>query len=77
MDHRAFLQITRDDRDVAAFELFCGAFEFVQPEAGLATLVRIRTVATVTTVGKDRTDLTIEVHGYFGRVRRGGDRERK
>ena len=71
MGHRAFLQITWDDRDVAALELLRGAAEFVQPEAGLATLDRIRTVAAVATVGQDRTDLTIEVHRH---LRRPGER---
>ena len=77
MSHRTFLQIARDNRDIAALKFLSGTSEFVQTEARLAALIRIWSVTAIATIGQNRTNLPIEVDGHFGRPRRGGDRETK
>ena len=62
MHHRAFLQVARDDRDVAALELLRGAANFIKTETGLAAFIRIGSVAAVATIGENRPDFAIEVH---------------
>jgi len=60
--HRAFFQVAWDDCDVAALKLLRGSANFIKTETGLAAFIRIGSVATVATIGKNRPDLAVEVH---------------
>ena len=73
MDHRAFLQVARDDRDVAALELLRCAANFIETQTGLAAFIRIGSVAAVATIGENRSDFAIKVHR---RICRPGERRR-
>ena len=68
---RAILEITRCDRHIAAFQLLRRPGKFIETQAGLTTLVGVRSMTTVAAVGKDRTHLAIEVHRCVGCVNDG------
>ena len=62
MSHGAFLQVARDDCDVAALKLLRCAANFIKTETGLAAFIRIGSVAAVATIGKNRSDFAIKVN---------------
>ena len=73
MSHGAFLQVARDDCDVAALKLLRCAANFIKTETGLAAFIRIGSVAAVATIGKNRSDFAIKVNR---RICRPGERRR-
>ena len=75
LDQGALLYVTWHYGDIAALQFFRRPGEFIETQAGLAAFVRVWSMATVATVGKDRPHLTIEVYGHVARAGDAGGKQ--